>query len=261
MKDLIAAEWVKLRSVRWSWHILLYALSGIIVPALIAWNVRSIWDRATPLVREHITVSPLTAAIGALLVNLFMGVLGVLVFTSEYSTGMIATSLAAVPHRGKLLAAKAIVVAGVSLVAGEAILMISFLCTDWIIGSRPIPFLTTSFSQVVPVLLSLGLGAMVFALVGLGLGCTLRSTAGAIVALIAGFLYLVPIVAIHLPVPWNDWVSAMTIMHLAGAVSGQPKLAAMNHALLSPPWALLGLTIYVVAALGIANLFIRHRDI
>ena len=56
---------------------------------------------------------------GLALAQLAIGVLGVLVITSEYSTGSIQTSLAAVPRRGRFLAAKATVLTAVSLITGR----------------------------------------------------------------------------------------------------------------------------------------------
>jgi ABC-2 type transport system permease protein len=56
-----------------------------------------------------------------------IGVLGVLVITSEYSTGSLQTSLAAVPRRGRFLAAKAAILTAVSLITGEATAFIAFL--------------------------------------------------------------------------------------------------------------------------------------
>jgi ABC-2 type transport system permease protein len=62
-------------------------------------------------------------------------VLGVLVITSEYSTGSIQTSLAAVPRRGRFLAAKATVLTAVSLITGEATALTVFLLGQALISA------------------------------------------------------------------------------------------------------------------------------
>ncbi|WEG11128.1 ABC transporter permease [Pullulanibacillus sp. KACC 23026] len=259
-QDILASEWLKLRSVRWTWFTIACTLLGIVASVCIAWNVVHMWEGATPMNRHHITVTPLTASVTALVVDLCLGILGVLSITGEYSTGMISTSLVAVPRRHVFLLAKILVVMIVSLFVGEVVIFTSYFCTHWVIGNRPIPNLTAPLSQEIPVLLCLGLGGAVFALVGLGLGFILRSTAGAITTLIAGFLYLIEIVAIHLPTPWNTRLLSITIQYLVGELSGKPQLAAINHSLLSPIWATVCLASYVFFVLGIAYVFLKRRD-
>jgi ABC-2 type transport system permease protein len=63
-------------------------------------------------------------------------VLGVLVITSEYGTGMIRVSLAAVPRRSRFLAAKAVVFTAVILTAGPVMALTAFLLGQALIGSH-----------------------------------------------------------------------------------------------------------------------------
>jgi ABC-2 type transport system permease protein len=112
-------------------------------------------------------------------------VLGVLVITSEYSTGSIQTSLAAVPRRGRFLAAKATVLTAVSLITGEATALTVFLLGQALIsGQAP----TAAFGQpgVLRAVLGSGRYLAALGLLGVALGTLLRHPAAAIGVLVAG---------------------------------------------------------------------------
>ncbi len=250
MWDAIRAEHVKLWSTRSTWYTLLgAAVVGVGIPVVVAWYAVRLWDGHPPAIRSHLTVTPL-APFAAWLAALALAVLGVLTMTSEHATGLIGTSLAAVPRRPWLFAAKAIAVGVFALTAGEAIVFTAFLLTRWIVGDRPIPFLTYRFPQEIHVLLSLGLGVMVFALVGLGAGALLRGATPVIVVVVVGCGYALPLIALHPPAPWNDRLAAVLLPKLAGQLSGSPQLTAVAHPLLSPPEALVVMAAYLAAAVG-----------
>ena len=123
--------------------------------------------------------------------------LGVLVITSEYSTGSIQTSLAAVPRRGRFLAAKATVLTAVSLITGEATALTVFLLGQALIsGQAP----TAAFGQpgVLRAVLGSGLYLAALGLLGVALGTLLRHPAAAIGVLVAVVLVL-PGIAAALP--------------------------------------------------------------
>ena len=139
---------------------------------------------------------------GVQLAQLAVGVLGVLLITSDYATGLIRTSLAAVPRRLPVLWGKAALLAAaivaVSLPAGFA----AFLAGQSILGRQ---HLSVSLSQpgVARAVLGSALYLAVAGLIGLGLGALLRGTAGGIAALF-GLLFALQIVAGFLPESWSD---------------------------------------------------------
>lgn len=131
--------------------------------------------------------------------------LGVLVTAGEYSTGMIRSTLAAVPRRLPVLWSKAavfgLVALGVSLVG----VFVAFLTVSGIVSGTPAA-LTLSHSGVVRSLLGAGLYLGLVGVIGTALGALLRSVAGGISVLVAT-LMLVPGLISLLPSSWQDDIS------------------------------------------------------
>src|SRR6202453_5384011 len=123
---------------------------------------------------------------GLALGQLAFGVLGVLIITSEFSSGMIRATFAAVPRRALLLAAKAGVLGAVTLVAGEVLAFVSFAVGEAVLRS-PAPHASLGQPGVLRAVLMGGAYPCLIALIALGLGAIIRHTAGAISA-VAGIL-------------------------------------------------------------------------
>ena len=139
--------------------------------------------------------------IGLIIGQLIVPVLGALTITSEYSTGMIRTSLTVQPRRGTLFAAKAVVFGMVSLVTGLIAAFASFFIGQAILSGK---HLDTSLGQpdVLRAVIGAGLFLAVSGLLGFGLGAMLRSTAGAI-STATGLLFVLFILANFLPQSWQ----------------------------------------------------------
>jgi ABC-2 type transport system permease protein len=132
--------------------------------------------------------------------ELIIVVLGALVITSEYSTGMIRTSLAVMPRRGVLYAAKAIVFAGVTLTISLIASFADFFIGQAILASK---HLNTTLAQpdvLRAVLLSAAI-VTVFGLLAYGTGALIRHTAGAITSIL-GVIFLLPLLGQALPTAW-----------------------------------------------------------
>jgi hypothetical protein len=204
--------------------------------------------------------------VAATLIGIMIGLLaavalGVLYATSEYKTGVIRTTFAASPRRGRVLAAKAIVLGGATFAAGlVATFAAFFVARPLQVGSGygppgyPIPELTDwpVFRAVVG---AAGLLALL-ALFGLGVGMVVRRAAGAIALVVA--LVLVPIVLSGLVASLTvaQWISRLT--PAAGMAMSQNGESA--EAVLSPAagfWVTCG---FVAAALAVAGWRMRHRD-
>ncbi|WP_410663256.1 ABC transporter permease [Amycolatopsis sp. lyj-84] len=253
MIDVIASEAVKARSVR-STHILLgFSFAAILVGGLMALISADAWDAATPDERAHFGglgdgTSVLTV------VQLCLMTFGILTTTSEYSTGMIRTTLVAVPARKKLLLAKVPVVAAITLIAGEVIAVATFFLSRLLIGDRPIGSLTTVDTGL-PVVLAEGLLMMVIAVIALGLATLIRSTAGTLVTM-AVLLFALPMLPrMLLSAPWDDRIASVLPSELAGQLSG----AAVETAL-SPVGALLAMAGWATAATCLGLAAIGRRD-
>jgi hypothetical protein len=183
---------------------------------------------------------------------LAVGILGVLAFTSEYTTGQIRTTFTAVPRRLAVLAAKAAVVGSLALVFGELLAVASFWLTQAIL-SRQGQGVSLSHPGVPGAVLSAGFVLAVVALTGVALGAAIRHTAGAIAALPAVF-YL-PLVLLSLPSPWNHRVDRFTLPVAAYQV------VALHPAtnLLAPALSLLVLIAWPASALAAAAVLITRR--
>jgi ABC-type transport system involved in multi-copper enzyme maturation permease subunit len=172
-------EWIKLRSLRSTWWTLAATVAGA---AGIAVAVGVNTKRASGDVTNNVLggVAP-----GLLLI----GVLGVLTMTGEYSSGTIRATLAAVPGRSMLLAAKAAVFGGVTLAVGEATAFLAFTAGRAALPGRVPPPALGDPGVLRAVLLS-GVGVALVGLFGLGVGAVFRHSAAAL-AVYAGVVFVV----------------------------------------------------------------------
>ena len=114
-----------------------------------------------------------------------------LAITTEFSSGMIRATFAAVPRRPLVLAAKAAVLGAVTLAAGEITAFAAFLAGQAALQA-PAPHATLGQPGVLRAVLLAGAYPALIALIGLGLGALVRHTAGAICALV-GVLFVLPL--------------------------------------------------------------------
>jgi ABC-2 type transport system permease protein len=119
--DLLGSEWTKVRSVRSTfWSLLVAVVTPIAVSAVVAFaftNAPGHGPPPDPLLPGVISLEYAVIAVS---------VLGVLAFSAEYSTGLIQVTFTAPPRRRAVLAAKAVVLAGLTLAVGEAVAFASF---------------------------------------------------------------------------------------------------------------------------------------
>ncbi|MEU4536018.1 ABC transporter permease [Streptosporangium sp. NPDC023825] len=262
--DVLAAEWLKLRTVRSTWYVLAAVAASVVLMVVFTLYVGGLWDGLPPERRATLRAARPEQLL-LLPVQICMAVLGVLAFTSEHATGMARTTFTAVPQRGAVLAARAAVVAAVAFAVGQGSGLVTFAAGRLIIGDRPIPGFASSLHEEFPGMFAAGLSAVVLAMVGLGAGAVLRSTAGAITGVVA-YLYVLPRFATALPDPWNARVGSVLLEDLTRQAAGEPPLAvglgdAPGGIGLSPAAALAVMALYVVAALGAAAVALARRDV
>ena len=258
MTGLLSAEWLKLHSTRATRIAAAVIATAIAGCAALAWYVAAMYDRLSPEDKTHLSVSPLEEL--TLSVNqICFAVLGVLAVTAEYRTGLVRTTFTVAPRRRAVLAAKAAVLGGAGMATGIAVSLATHGICAAIIGDRPIRFYDTPAD--IPLLLAAGPSVLVFALLGLGLGVALRSSAGAIATVVL-LWYALPIVALNLPEPWNDRVGALALTRLDSQLAGVDLAAkyggTMPEALLSPWGAAAVLAAYAALALAPAFRWIRR---
>jgi ABC-2 type transport system permease protein len=248
------SEWTKLRSVRstrWSLLATLALIIGIGILACVVFESR--WPHLSPGDRRHF--HPLRANLaGVNFAQLSLGVLGVLVMTAEYSTGMIRSSFCAVPKRLPVLWGKALVFGAVAFAISLPAIFIVFFAGQGILSGQHIN-IGISHPGVVRSLFGAALYLTVMGLFGLGLGSIVRSTAGGI-AVLAGIVFVLPPIIGLLPSSTSNSIDPYLPSNAGGAVwtiNPDPHTLA--------PWAGLALfAAYAAVSLAIAAVLLRRRD-
>jgi ABC-2 type transport system permease protein len=143
--------------------------------------------------------------------QLIIGVLGVLVISSEYSTGMIRTTLTTNPHRGVMIAAKGVVFTVVALVTSLVTSFVAFFVGQALMSSDHIST-TIGSPNVLRAVIGGALFLTACGVLAFGLGLLIRHTAGGIGA-VTGLLFVVTILVNFLPQSWQNhvdkWVPAL----------------------------------------------------
>jgi hypothetical protein len=167
---------------------------------------------------------------------------------------MIRTSLAAVPRRSRMLAAKALVFTTVALVAGEVIAFVAFFVGQALISGKA-PSASLGGHEVLRAIIGSGLYLALLALLGTAIGVLLRHAAAAIGSIVA-ILLVLPGIANALPSSWNQPIEKYWPTNAGQQVA---MIVRDSHTL--SPWAGLGvMAIFVAIVLGGAFALLERRD-
>lgn len=181
--DLVAAEWIKLLSLRSTVPVLLVGVLLCVADAVQqSLNTYNAWPTLDASFRAGF--DPLHDALNGICVALVMigaGTLGALSIVGEHSSGMIRTTFVVVPARRMVIAAKVAVMTTVTLAAGVVITAAAFLISQAILDGRGIG-VGLGDQDVLRALAFDALLPPLCAVVGIGLGSVIRSTALSIVA-------------------------------------------------------------------------------
>jgi ABC-type transport system involved in multi-copper enzyme maturation permease subunit len=255
----LRSELTKIRSVRSTyWSLVLVVVAGI------AWSVANCAGEAAHwahmAAQQKLGFDPTQASIVglALLGQLVIVVFGTLAITSEYSTGMIRTSLTVMPRRPVLYGAKAAVFTAIALVVAFLTSFAAFFIGQALLSST---HAGATLSQP-NVLRAVTCSALYVALCGLfsfGLGAILRGTAGAM-AMAFGVLFLVPQLAKALPSSWYaDVVRWLPGGEVVNAItSTQTSSLSPNMFSAWGEFAVFGA--YTVVVLAVGALLFARRD-
>ena len=249
-RHAVRMEWIKLRSLRSTFWLLASMAAGTVgigVVVLAAYRSHLPLPGAEQMVNDGLA--------GVALGQLLVGFLGVLCVTGEFSSGMVSATVAAVPNRAMVLAAKAAVFGAVAFLAGEAVCLVTFFASQAALSGSPVPRATLADQGVARTVLLSGAYLGLIGLVGLGLGAIVRHT-GAAVGVLFGILF-VPLVVLGAfgpaSAPVARFMPMFILVNSVGVVTPVPQCLS----------ALAGigvLCLYAAAALGAGWWLLVRRD-
>jgi ABC-2 type transport system permease protein len=250
--DVLRSEFRKLRTVRSTfWSLAAAVVFNMALAAILAAFLPSHLSA-----HEKATIDSTRVSLGGLhLSQVAFGVLGVLVITSEYGTGMIRATLAAVPRRRLMLAAKTTVFAVTALITGIASCFAAYFAFQAFLPSGDSMRTSLSDPGVLRAVTGGGLYLTLLGLFGLGLGAVIRSSAGA-VATLFGVLFVPSLIMTLLPQSWQDTIGPYLPLQ-----AGETIYTVQQQTGTLGPWAGFGVfSLYAAGALAAGFLLIRHRD-
>ncbi|HWW53923.1 MAG TPA: ABC transporter permease [Acidimicrobiales bacterium] len=256
--NVLRSEWTKLRSVRSTyWTLLAAVIATVGISALISSIYASQYSTMSASSRAHFDPTSFSLN-GIFLAQLAIGVLGVLVITSEYSTGAIRSTFAAVPQRRTVLAAKATVFTAVTLVVGVVSSFAAFFIGQAILSTQGIQA-HIGDPGVLRAVAGGGIYLAVLGLFALALGTLIRHTAGAISA-VFGIVLVLPILVSTLPASWSNSIAKYLPSNAGQAIGRTVQGAGRGGPSLSP-WVGMGVfCLYAAVTLAIAAVALRRRD-
>jgi ABC-type transport system involved in multi-copper enzyme maturation permease subunit len=253
-RRVVRSEWTKLislRSTRWALAATVLLAIGIGLLACIVFETR--WAHLSA--HDRADFHPLSVSLAGInFAQLALGVLGVLVITGEYSTGMIRSTLAAVPRRLPMLWGKALVFGATAFAVSLPATFIVFWVGQAILAGQHIN-IGIGHAGVFRALIGAPLFLTAMGLFGLALGAIIRSTAGGIAAL-AGIVFVLPPIVGLLPNSVANSIDPYLPSNAGGAIwtiNPDPGTLA--------PWAGLGVfCAYVAIAMALAAVLLVRRD-
>nr|BFD93689.1 ABC transporter permease [Kitasatospora sp. Xyl93] len=263
--DLLAAEWIKLRSLRSTYWVL--ALASLVA---IAVNVNAVHNDLPYLDQPPLppggapySYDPLFHGLGGIasdLMAIAAGSLGAITVFGEYTTGLIRTTFAAVPDRRGVIAAKVLLIGGITGLAGAVVSAGSFLAVNAMLASRHLGLSVTDPGCLRAVL---GYAAVVpvCALIGMALGALLRHATASIVSLVLLLLVLPMVfggdryrwlkeIGTHLP---PATVQRLTIRPGSAVTMGKYAPGVLDS------WITMG--VWGAAAVVVTVAVVRRRDV
>ena len=251
--DVLRSEWTKLRSVRSTfWALTVTVVLGVALGAVI--SAATAHSYAKFSVSQKLSWDPTgVSQSGVAIAQAAIAVLGVLCISSEYSSGMIRTSLIAVPKRGRVLAAKSLVFAGVTFVVGEVTCFVAFFAGQALISGHA-PHAALGDPGVARAVVGAGLYLTALAVLGVAAGALFRHPAAAIAAMVA-VLLVFPGIAQALPDSWRHPVTEFWPTQAGGQLTSVYHSA---HAL--QPWPGFGVMCLFVAIVYAIAWMLDRRD-
>jgi ABC-2 type transport system permease protein len=251
--DTVRSEWTKTRTLR-STPVTL-TVTGLLVvglSALITWASLSSPHHGADFLADPLRLVQSGWDLGFLAA----AVLGVLVVTNEYASGMIVSTLLGTPKRLRVLAAKTLVFASLVFVVTEVMAFANFYVGHAVASGYPaFPDPALGQENVLRAVIGAGIEATLVGLMGLALGAILRHTAGAITASVA-ILFVLPLITLALPTSWRNSVEEYWPTQAGEQIR---EVARLPHAL-TAWWGTGDLALFVAVLLVVAGYMFQERD-
>lgn len=251
LRGVLDAEWTKIRTVRsTAWTLTSLFVVSVGLTALITMA-------AAPDLASGEETEPAGAflTLGLMFGQVAAVVLGVLVATAEYASGMIRTTVAAVPRRELVVAAKAVVLSGALLVVGTITAFASYLVGNFFLDREGLG-MALSDPAVLRAISGGGLYLAVLGLFGFATGLLLRHTAGAVTVVLA-LLFVAGNLTLLVPGAFGDWLTKL----MPGSAGSEIAMVESFNPMLLDPWV--GFAVFVTetaVVLAIAGALFARRD-
>ena len=257
MRDVLHAEWTKLRTLAGpAWLLTATVTLTVAVSAAATAAVRCPSGTACPVDTTKLSLTGIEFG------QAVVAILAVLSISGEYSTGMIRTTLTAMPRRSAVLGAKALILASLVLAAGAIAVGGSLLAGRVLLPghgftpARGFPALSLAHGPTLRAAAGSVLYLVLIALLSLGVATAVRDSAAAI-GIVLGLLYLFPIIAAVVDPTWYRHLEQIGPMTAGLAIQATTGLSGLPIS----PWAGLGvLAAWAAAALLAGGLLLRLRD-
>ncbi|MEZ0106951.1 ABC-2 type transport system permease protein [Catenulispora sp. EB89] len=247
---MIRSEWIKLWSVRSTWCALYVAVAGTIGLAA-----------TYALVAKPGEVEPTNALQGAVFGQLAFGVLGVLVVSSEYTTGLIRTTFATVPRRRVVIAAKAGLLFAVLVVVGEAVSFAAFFAAQILCGRRGAHFSLADHDMAFSVL-GCGFYMAFVGMFGFCVGVVLQRTTAAVATFVGIVFVGMGVIPALLPDGVRADAVRLTFTKVGEAMATParttPRLAADYVLGAGAAWGVC--LLYLAISIAVPLLIVTRRD-
>lgn len=253
--DTTRAEFLKFRTVRATFiGLATFAILTIGLAVLITLVIKANWSHRS--LADKLAFDPVaTSLAGVFFAQFAVGVMGARFITSEYATGAIRTTLAAVPRRVHLALAKAIVLLIIFFVASQVVVFAAFTIGQAIYKSGHLPSFSLSDPTVLRAVIMAGVYLTLLTLIGFGLGLILRTTSVTISVYVT-ILLIIPIIINFLPSSWQDHITKYLPSNL-GASMLSPTASARSFT-----WGTAGvvLGIYTATIVAVGTVALVRRD-
>lgn len=255
--DVVRSEWLKLRTVRstfWTLAVTVVVMVGFSV--LVSVLQVATWDQLTAEEQQANPIDGASSALAGLsMAQLAVVVLGVMVISSEYSTGGIRSTFTAVPRRTRVVVAKAIVLGLSTLVVGTVASFAAFFVAQLILATKDFE-VGLGDPDVLRAVLGGGLYLAACALFGLGVGLIIRSTGGGVTISVAA-LFVLPPLTLLIPGDVGEEIQKFVTSNAGGNIA----TTGSSPDRLGPWVGYLVFTLWWVVLLGVGTWLVRRRDV
>ena len=254
--DTTRSEFLKFRTVRATFiGLATLILLTIGLAVLITLVIKSNWSHRSAI--DRLAFDPVaTSLVGVFFAQFAVGVLGARTITSEYASGAIRTTLAAVPRRVRLVFSKVIVLLVTFFIVSEIVVFSAFEIGQAIYRSGHLPSGSLTNSTDLRAVVMAGVYLTLLTLVGFGLGLILRTTSVTISVYVT-LLLIIPIIVNFLPSSWQSHTTRYLPSNLGQAMTS-PTSTSSN--LFSWGGATIMLTIYTAVIVGFGTFLLTRRD-